>query len=208
MNPNMPLRPTGDQAGIQLGNMGLHLVRRWLSGGRWATARLFRGPHGGAGRERVTLRAARLCVLTFACAAVGCALSSVSMAGPPAEAEAQVLAEWPKDFAAKRTAAVCGLFAPDTVLSYPGTTDRDFNAMCSHFGDLFKIRDKSFTYAPPQIEAVIVDGDTVVVRLVWTLTIADSTGKTLEVVREKGVDVFRRQPDGSWRIRISHAYPL
>lgn len=97
-------------------------------------------------------------------------------------------------------AAVCGLFAPDTVLSYPGTKDRDFAAMCSHFRDLFAIQDKSFTYAPPQIEDVIVDGDTVVVRFVWMLTVADSTGKTLEVVKEKGVDLFRRQPDGSWKI--------
>jgi ketosteroid isomerase-like protein len=141
---------------------------------------------------------------------VGCSRGGVPTASPPAQAEAQVraaLAAWPEDFAAKRTTAVCGLFAPDVVLSYPGTKDRDFDAMCSHFRDLFAIRDRSFTYAAPEIEEVVADRDTVVVRLVWTLTVADSSGKTLEVVREKGVDVFRRQPDGSWKIRISHAYP-
>jgi ketosteroid isomerase-like protein len=169
-----------------------------------------RGTWNLKGRERVTLRAMRVCILTLACAAVACTLSSVSTASDAAEAAAQVraaLAAWPQDFAAKRTAEVCALFAPDAVLSYPGTKDRDFDALCAHFRDLFAIRDKSFTYAVPQIEEVIVDGDTVVVRLVWTLTVADSTGKTLEVVKEKGVDVFRRQPNGSWKIRISHAYP-
>jgi ketosteroid isomerase-like protein len=158
----------------------------------------------------VTVRAVVAGVLAFACAAAGCGLRGGSSASPPPAAEAQVraaLAAWPEDFAARRTAAVCGLFAPDAVLSYPGTRDRDFDATCSHFRDLFAIRDRSFTYAAPEIEEVVAGRDTVVVRLVWTLTVADPTGKTLEVVRERGVDVFRRQPDGSWKIRISHAYP-
>jgi len=68
-------------------------------------------------------------------------------------------------------------------------------------------RDSSFCYAPAEIEAVIVEGDTLVVRLVWTLTVSDAAGATPEVVRENGVDGFRRQPVGSWKIRVSHAHP-
>ena len=55
---------------------------------------------------------------------------------------------------------------------------------------------------------MLVDGDTAVVRLVWTLTVTDASGTAIDVVREKGLDVFRRQPDGTWKIRISYAYPL
>ena len=54
----------------------------------------------------------------------------------------------------------------------------------------------------------MADNDTVAVRLIWTLTVLDASGAALEIVKEQGIDVFRRQPDGSWKISISHAYPL
>jgi len=150
-------------------------------------------------------------VLAFVCAVVGCGPAGASAKRGPAQAEATVraaLAQWPADFAAKRTAAVCGLFAPDVVLSYPATVDRDFDTICAHFGALFATDDRTFSYAAPVIEDVVADNDTVVVRLIWTLTVLDASGTALEIVQEQGIDVFRRQPDGSWKIRISHAYPL
>jgi len=149
-------------------------------------------------------------VLALAAVVAGCSVRGTAAASA-GEAEAQVraaLAAWPLDFAAKRTAAVCGLFAPDAVLSYPGSGDRSAAKACAQFGALFAVPDKTFIYAPPEIEEMLVDGDTVVVRLIWTLTISEASGRTIVVVREKGVDVFRRQPDGSWKIRVSHAYPL
>ncbi len=120
----------------------------------------------------------------------------------------RALQRWPEDFNAKNQASACGLFAPDVVLSYPGGPDRGFEAMCAQFGTLFASTDKTLRYAAPQIEEIIVEGDVAIVRLIWTLTVTDSQGKTLEVVREKGVDVFARQPDRGWKIRISHAFPL
>ncbi|TQC46944.1 hypothetical protein EEB14_23425 [Rhodococcus sp. WS4] len=42
----------------------------------------------------------------------------------------------------------------------------------------------------------------------WPLTVTDASGTVLENARESGVDVFRRQPDGSWKIHVSHAFPL
>jgi uncharacterized protein (TIGR02246 family) len=149
-------------------------------------------------------------LLALACALSGCAAARESGARTT-DAEAEVraaLAAWPRDFAAQRTAAVCGLFAPDAVLSYPGSSDRTYADACAQFSALFAAPDRHFAYAPPEIEQVLVDRDTVVVRLIWTLTVTDASGRTLEVVREKGVDVFRRQADGAWRIRVSHAYPL
>jgi ketosteroid isomerase-like protein len=89
---------------------------------------------------------------------------------------------------------------------------------CSHpsdrsFADACAVRhavrvDRQSHHAAPEIEEVLVDGDTAVVRLVWTLTVTDASGTAIDVVREKGLDVFRRQPDGTWKIRISYAYPL
>jgi hypothetical protein len=34
----------------------------------------------------------------------------------------------------------------------------------------------------------------------------DASGRMLETVDESGVDVFRRQSDDSWKIRVSHAF--
>jgi steroid delta-isomerase len=56
------------------------------------------------------------------------------------------------------------------------------------------------------IKEIIVSGDLAVVRLVWTLKV---TGIDLpgEVVSEEpGMDVFRKQPDGSWKIIRYIAY--
>ena len=65
---------------------------------------------------------------------------------------------------------------------------------------------KTFTYAEPDIRDVDVDGDLAAVRLIWTLTVRDASGVVLETVEEDGVDVFRRQADGSWKTAVSHAF--
>ncbi len=48
-------------------------------------------------------------------------------------------------------------------------------------------------------------GDVAVVRLVWTLTITEKDGREIKSV-EPGMDVFRQQADGSWKIVRYMAY--
>jgi len=125
-----------------------------------------------------------------------------------ADAIRSALAQWPQDWNARNTAAVCDLFAPDVVLSAFSGPDRDHATMCAGFAALFARTDRRLRYDPPVIHDVFVDGDLAAVHLVWT---ARTTGEGIEgelVEREQGVDVFQRQPDGRWRIRVSHAYPL
>ncbi len=145
----------------------------------------------------------------IALAAAACLPPAASPPGGSDRAAIErVLRRWPEDFSAKNQAAVCGLFAPNVVLSYPGGPDRGYEALCAQFGRLFATSDKTFRYAAPDIEEIAVERDVAVVRLIWTLSVVDAHGATLESVREKGVDVFARQPDGSWKIRISHAFPM
>ena len=101
---------------------------------------------------------------------------------------------------------MCGLFAENVVLAYPGGGNRGWNAVCDRMRGLFDDPAKKFTYSPPDIREVLVDGDLATVRLYWTLTVSDATGKPLETTRENGVDVFRRKPSGNWKIHISHAF--
>ncbi|MCW5889928.1 MAG: nuclear transport factor 2 family protein [bacterium] len=124
-----------------------------------------------------------------------------------AEAIRARLTAWPQAWNARDLRAVCDLFAPDVVLTFPGGPDRDHAAMCAGFRRLFARTDETLRYDPPAITEIMVDGDLAAVRLVWT---ARSTGAGIageRVDEEQGLDVFQRQPDGQWRIRVSQAHP-
>ncbi|MBV9358396.1 MAG: nuclear transport factor 2 family protein [Chloroflexi bacterium] len=118
----------------------------------------------------------------------------------------RALRQWPIDVAARNAPAVCGLFAPDVVLSADGGPDRDYDQVCAQFQHLLADADRTISYADPDIQEVLVDGDLAAVRLIWTSSLTAPSGSTPVVEREQGLDVFARQPDGSWKIKISHAY--
>lgn len=116
------------------------------------------------------------------------------------------LRQWPIDFNAENVDAVCGLFAEDVVLVYPDSPDRGHQQFCDQMHRLFDDPTKTFSYEAPDISEVLVDGDLATVRLIWTLTVRDSTGRVMETVEENGLDVFKRQPGGGWKIHVSHAF--
>ncbi len=148
-----------------------------------------------------------VCVVVALGVATGCGgQRSVSPAADEA-AIATALYKWPRDFNNKNLSEVCGLFAEGVVLVYPDSPDRDHDAFCQQMRGTFEDSTKRFHYHTPEIKQILVDGDLAAVRLVWTLTVTDSFGMMPETTREDGVDVLRRQPDGSWKIAISHAFP-
>lgn len=102
---------------------------------------------------------------------------------------------WPQDLKEKNLSSACSLFAPDLVAVYQGIPDRNYKEMCAQ---LEKVMGK-IAYAAPDIEEILIDKDIAVVRLTWTL----ATGE-----KERGLDVFQKQPDGDWKIRISYAFPI
>ncbi len=118
------------------------------------------------------------------------------------------LVAFSRDFNGHDLTATCGLFADDTVVSYPGRPSKGHTEVCEGFRAVFANPAKSFRYDEPAIREILVDGDLATVALIWTLTVRDSSGRVLETTREDGVDVLRRQPDGQWRIHISHAFPV
>jgi len=94
------------------------------------------------------------------------------------------------------------------ILSYPGTPDRNYDETCQGFGSQLGRTDRTFRYDAPEIEEILVSGDLSIVRLIWTSRISGA-GLAGEIVeREKGLDVFKKQADGTWKILISHAYPI
>jgi steroid delta-isomerase len=100
---------------------------------------------------------------------------------------------------------VCGLFAPDLIAQYRGQPERDYQGLC----DLLKrsLSDRSKTYAYSLvIKEILVAGDLAVVRLTWTLKVKPKDGVGEISSDEPGMDIFRRQGDGSWKISRYIAY--
>src|SRR5580692_252821 len=114
------------------------------------------------------------------------------------------LAKWTSDFNSRDTARICDLFAPDLVYDYRGFPERDYPTLCGLLHRSLAHPTRTFSYAL-DIKEIIVSGDMAVVRLVWTLKVTSAGAKT-EESREPGLDVFRRQSDGSWKIARYIAY--
>ena len=66
--------------------------------------------------------------------------------------------------------------------------------------------DASKTYSYDlNVREIIVSGDIAVVRLVWKLTVTLPNGQQVVSI-EPGMDVFRKEPDGAWKIIRYIAY--
>jgi uncharacterized protein (TIGR02246 family) len=108
------------------------------------------------------------------------------------------LTQWMADFNAKRADKVCDLFAQDARADFRGQPERDHQAICDLLVKSLSDPTRGFSHAL-DIKEIIVLGDAAVVRLVWTLTVKQEKGASVESV-EPGMDIFRRQDDGSWKI--------
>jgi uncharacterized protein (TIGR02246 family) len=124
---------------------------------------------------------------------------------PAQAAIREVLTQWMADFNAGQTDKVCHLFAPDLVAQYRGQPERGYEALCNLLKRSLGDRAKRYSYALA-IKEILVENDLAVVRLTWALTVRSAEGESTSV--EPGIDIFRRQPDGSWRIVRYIAYEM
>jgi uncharacterized protein (TIGR02246 family) len=135
-----------------------------------------------------------------------------ALAGVPAMADAEgekairdALTKWTADFNSRDATRICDLFAPDLRYDFRGSPERDYNAMCSLLHRALSDQAKKITYSF-DIKEIIVSGDMAIVRLVWTSKVSQAGSSQVIETMEPGLDVFRRQPDGTWRIARYMAY--
>jgi steroid delta-isomerase len=124
------------------------------------------------------------------------------------EAEAAIrgaLGKWVMDFNVGNARAVCDIFAPDLRYDYRGFPERDYRAVCDLLQRSLANPSRSFRYSL-EIKEILVSGDLAAVRLVWTLTGSGAGIDGVATAEEVGLDIFRRQPDGVWRIVRYIAY--
>jgi steroid delta-isomerase len=115
------------------------------------------------------------------------------------------LEQWRADFNARRPAHICDLFAPDLRYDFQGLPEQDYAQLCDRLHRALADATKSFRYGL-RIKEIIVSEPLAVVRLTWTSTLTRSDGQST-TDDEQGLDVFRRQADGSWKIVRYIAYP-
>jgi steroid delta-isomerase len=136
-------------------------------------------------------------------ALLAAALAAQADMGPTEDAALirTTLEQWTDDFNNKRSDKVCDLFARDTIADFRGQPERGYDEICELLQQSLTDRAKTFTYAL-EIKEVIVAGDLAAVRLEWTLQISPLNVTSVE----PGMDIFRRDADGKWRILRYLAY--
>jgi steroid delta-isomerase len=107
------------------------------------------------------------------------------------------LQAWTRSYNAGDASAACAIFAPDLISTFRGRPDRTRTDICRALAALLADPARH-THYDLAIKEIIVSGNLAVVRLVWTLTLQHA-GQT-QTSDEPGIDIFRRQADGSWKI--------
>lgn len=142
---------------------------------------------------------------TAALALLLCAASANGVLAETAEDEIRArLQQWTKDFNAGDAKAACELFSPDLRYDFRGYPERGYKDICSLLRASLRDDSKRYAYGL-DIREVITSGDLAIVRLAWTLTVTLPNGQVVTSV-EPGMDVFRRDADGQWKIIRYIAY--
>lgn len=124
----------------------------------------------------------------------------------PARADAaaevrQRLEQWTLDFNAGKKAEACDLFSKSLVSDFRGQGEAGYEQRCAIISRALGDTSRKLRYAM-DIREIIVEGPLAIVRLTWTLTVTPGD----EVSIEPGLDVFRKEDDGQWRIIRYMAY--
>jgi ketosteroid isomerase-like protein len=129
------------------------------------------------------------------------ALAALPAAAGDADDIRSRLEQWTDDFNAKRADAVCDLFSKEAISTYRGQPERNYEEICALLQTSLADAQRQFHYSL-EIKEIIVEGSLGVVRLVWTLRVVppDVTSE------EPGMDIFRKEADGKWRITRYLAY--
>ena len=153
-------------------------------------------------------RSVRMGSLAVAAAVAFClAMPARPYAADPAQAIEQRLRQWTEDFNAGRADRLCDLFAPDLIANYRGQPEKSFDSLCTALQEDLTTGPRDFRY-DLELNEIMVAGDMAMVRLIWHLTVTDrETGETFQSA-DRGIDIFRLQPDGQWRIARYIAYEI
>lgn len=142
----------------------------------------------------------RIAGLALALAALSLLFAQPARADASADIRARLL-QWTKHFNEGRKEAACDLFSKELISDYRGQGEAGYETRCRLLVRAIDDPARDFHYEP-NIKEVIVEGDLAVVRLEWKLTVTPGDITALE----PGMDIFRKEADGQWRIIRYMAY--
>jgi ketosteroid isomerase-like protein len=117
----------------------------------------------------------------------------------------KIFSHWTEAFNQQNLQATCDLFSKSLVADYQGAPQKTYHSLCKSFEDLFQRKNVHYHYSY-QIHDIYRKDDLAAVRITWYLTI-DENRKKLRSSVDQGLDVFKRESDGQWRIVNYIAYP-
>ncbi len=123
---------------------------------------------------------------------------------PPTVIRAE-LERWREDFNAGRADHICDLFAHDLRYDFQGLPEQNYALLCDRLHRALANPTQSYHYGL-DIKEIIVSGDLAVVRLTWTSILTEKDGRQV-TEEEPGLDVFRRDTGGAWKIIRYMSYP-
>jgi steroid delta-isomerase len=111
------------------------------------------------------------------------------------------LQQWTASFNNGDKSGACDLFSKSLVSDVQGQGNADYETRCATINRALDDPRRTFRY-DLDVKEIIVDRTIAVVRLNWTLNI----GPGDLISKETGLDVFRKEDDGRWRIIRFIAY--
>ena len=93
---------------------------------------------------------------------------------------------------------VMSLYARDILLSYPGVPDMDYAALERGYREMLRTPGVTLRTVP-DVHEIMVSGDLAVVRVTWTTTITEAQPVRSTSRLARDLQVWRREPDGSWK---------
>jgi steroid delta-isomerase len=128
------------------------------------------------------------------------AMAQPATADDAAEIRAR-LTQWTEDFNAGRKDAACDLFSKELISDFRGQGEADYSTRCALIAKAMDDPAHKFRYRL-HIKEIITGAELAVVRLDWMLEVSPLGQKEVET----GMDVFRKENDGAWRIIRYIAY--
>lgn len=132
-------------------------------------------------------------------------LTTLSMAQPAiADDAAEIrarLTRWTVDFNAGHKNEACDLFSKELISDFRGQGEANYSTRCALITKAIDDPVHKFKYQV-RIKEIITSDELAVVRLDWTLEVSPPGQKEVET----GMDIFRKESDGVWRIIRYMAY--
>ena len=145
-----------------------------------------------------------LAVITIGWLAWSVPALAVDGAGGSATIRAELVA-WTQAYNTRQADKVCGIFSEDLRYKFGNIRDRGYNDVCPALHRLLGDDTHRSRYTLDLREILVYD-DIAVVRLIWTLDSSQAGSSATVRTLEPGMDIFKRQNDGTWKIIRYLAY--